>query len=102
MKKYKKKPVVIEAIKLSRETLSAVCFLKTPDGLSIEGGWLDINGNFITPGNPNEDRIMVACRIPTLEGVMLAQEGDYIIRGIKGELYPCKADIFEASYEEIE
>jgi hypothetical protein len=40
--------------------------------------------------------------IPTLEGVMLAVEGDWIIRGIKGEFYPCKPDIFEATYEPVE
>jgi hypothetical protein len=39
--------------------------------------------------------------IKTLEGEMLAEEGDYIIKGFKGEIYPCKADIFEASYQEV-
>jgi hypothetical protein len=39
-------------------------------------------------------------RIETPEGVMVANVGDYIIRGIKGELYPCKPDVFAASYEE--
>ena len=39
------------------------------------------------------------CEIPTLEGVMLAQPGDWIIRGIQGEFYPCKPDIFAATYE---
>lgn len=38
-------------------------------------------------------------RIETLEGTMEARPGDWIIRGIKGELYPCKADIFEKTYE---
>ena len=41
-------------------------------------------------------------RITTLEGVMSASMGDYIIRGIKGEIYPCKPDIFEATYEPVE
>lgn len=39
--------------------------------------------------------------ITTLEGEMRAEEGDFIIKGIKGELYPCKSDIFWASYEEV-
>lgn len=39
--------------------------------------------------------------ISTLEGDMTANQGDYIIKGIKGEIYPCKADIFEASYDEV-
>ena len=40
--------------------------------------------------------------IPTLEGMMVARPGDWIIRGVKGELYPCKADIFEATYEAVQ
>lgn len=39
--------------------------------------------------------------IPTLEGVMLASPGDWVIRGVKGEFYPCKPDIFEATHEEV-
>jgi hypothetical protein len=40
--------------------------------------------------------------IATLEGTMRANVGDYVIKGVKGELYPCKADIFELTYEEVE
>lgn len=40
--------------------------------------------------------------IPTLEGTMLADPGDWIIRGIKGEVYPCKPDIFAATYDAVE
>lgn len=40
--------------------------------------------------------------IPTLEGDMLASPGDYIIKGVQGEFYPCKPDIFEATYEGVE
>jgi hypothetical protein len=43
-----------------------------------------------------------ACEIVTLEGVMRCNIGDWIIRGVKGELYPCKPDIFEATYEEVD
>lgn len=42
------------------------------------------------------------CEIRTLEGTMRGEIGDYIIKGIAGEIYPCKPDIFEASYEEVE
>lgn len=42
------------------------------------------------------------CLINTLEGTMTGRAGDYIIRGVQGELYPCKSDIFEATYEKIE
>jgi len=44
----------------------------------------------------------VPVEIHTLEGTMLARPGDWIITGIKGELYPCKPDIFEATYEPVE
>lgn len=40
--------------------------------------------------------------IPTLEGTMLAQPGDWVITGVKGERYPCKSDIFAATYEQVE
>lgn len=40
-------------------------------------------------------------RIETLEGVMLAKNGDYLIKGVKGEIYPCKKDVFEESYEVV-
>lgn len=39
--------------------------------------------------------------IPTMEGVMIASPGDWIIKGIKGEFYPCKPDIFEATYTKV-
>lgn len=41
-------------------------------------------------------------RIQTLEGDMLARQGDWVIKGVKGEFYPCKPDIFEATYEPVE
>lgn len=40
-------------------------------------------------------------KIKTLEGVMTADIGDYIIKGVNGEFYPCKPDIFEKTYEEV-
>lgn len=44
----------------------------------------------------------VSCDLKTLEGIMRANKGDYIIQGVKGEIYPCKADIFEMTYEKVE
>ncbi len=41
-------------------------------------------------------------QIDTLEGVMTANKGDYIIQGVQGEIYPCKPDIFEMTYEIVE
>lgn len=89
--KYRKKPVVIEAVQLRWDTWNEMC---------EHAGVGDIKD-----GKPQEFLRLVAeqgrirMHIPTLEGVMVATEGDWIIRGIKGELYPCKPDIFEATYE---
>lgn len=47
------------------------------------------------------DRNRVKAMIKTLEGTMTADHGDYIILGLKGEIYPCKPDIFEKSYEPV-
>lgn len=92
MRKYRKKPVVIEAIQLkeSGENIGEVydfCGLDT--------------GNFPERGigiDPSDGKF----KITTLEGVMIAELDDYIIKGIKGEFYPCKPDIFEQTYEEVE
>lgn len=48
------------------------------------------------------DHCFMGWSIPTLEGTMIAGAGDYVIEGINGEYYPCKADIFHKSYEAIE
>jgi len=79
--KFRKKPVVIEAIQYdgSRENLAAILKL----------------GNSSIMLYP--DHLV----IKTLEGNHRADKGDWIIRGIKGELYPCKPDIFEQTYEAV-
>lgn len=80
MNKYRKKPVIIEAIQFNGLNINEI--------LQFSGQhWKVIDGKI---------------RIPTLEGNMFAQECDYIIKGIKGEFYPCKPDIFEATYEMVE
>lgn len=84
-KYYVKKPLRISAFKLGTDVL--------PEWFTKEMNvslWL-IHG---------ESDSLLGANIQTLEGVMLANLGDYIIQGIKGEIYPCKADIFEASYNE--
>ncbi len=82
--KYKKKPVVIDAIQL-----------KTMDDKFKVAEFFKGHGAFDM--SFAEDGIY----INTLEGTMHASIGDWIIRGIKGEFYPCKPNIFEATYEEI-
>ena len=86
--KYRKKPVVIEAIVFTRDNFEEVVEFTngTAHTLRIEG-------------RPNGK---CTCIIPTLEGQHIATEGDYIIRGVKGEYYPCKPDIFKQTYEEAE
>lgn len=83
--KYRKKPVVVEAFKYSKLDLD-----KT---IAVPRWWIDgcIKGVVFSDG--------VNDLIKTLEGDMKVSEGDYVIQGIKGELYPCKPDIFEATYE---
>ena len=86
--KFRKKPVVIEARQLSRESgpeLAAWC----------GGGWCSLYGR----GDRGEDISHIA--IKTLEGWMRAELGDWIIKGVAGEFYPCKPDIFAATYEAV-
>lgn len=100
--KYRKKPVVIEAVKLGWDTWSEMCdhagIGKLVDG-KPEGCYVDALGHALPEGRTSGT---IGLQIPTLEGVMLGREGDYIIKGVKGELYPCKPDIFDATYEPAE
>lgn len=82
MPKFKKKPVVIEA-ELYDGTATSV------ERVMEMGGTRGIN-------NSPEGLYIV-----TLEGTMRADRGDWIIKGVKGELYPCKPDVFEATYESV-
>lgn len=81
--KFRKKPIVIEAIQ-----------------------WTGENWEDIIPFVDSEKISMVSdgdiLKIKTLEGTMDAIQGDWIIKGIKGEYYPCKPDIFLATYEKVE
>ena len=88
MNKYRKMPVVVEAM-LFIDNASAVEILKW-------GGTPPIR----TDINPASG-IAQAILIDTLEGTMRADVGDWIIRGVKGEFYPCKPDIFKATYKAV-
>ena len=98
--KYRKKPVVIDAVQLLWSTWSEMCehagVGKLSDG-KPEGCYVDADGQ-----RTNHTDGRIGLNIPTLEGLMLGIEGDWIIRGVKGELYPCKPDIFAATYEPVE
>jgi hypothetical protein len=89
--KYKKKPVVIEAVQLTQYSLPELYRF-----LDIEG-----RGDFAQAGH-GIDSATGEFKITTLEGVMKAEINDFIIKGMKGEFYPCKPDIFEMTYEKVE
>jgi hypothetical protein len=88
---YRKKPAVIEAHRIGDDGW--------PDSI-----WQGVNENKIilhldSAGHPKQTVGHV--EIHTLEGVMRGEIGDWIIKGVKGEFYPCKPDIFAATYEPI-
>lgn len=87
IKKYRKKPVVIEVVEFKGfENIEEVQkFMKG-----------NIKLNF-----PSDNENDVYLLIDTLEGTMIAKIGDYIIKSVNGEYYPCKADIFHKTYEEV-
>jgi len=87
MAKFRKKPVVIEAVRWTgKDSYDAVA--------AFLGGTAAVFCNPLDLGG--------TVKIPTLEGTMTAGPGDWIIRGVKGEFYPCKPDIFAATYEPAE
>ena len=95
MQKFVKKPVVIEAIQYTGSNGTEIMTFvgrqlqesKPPSAMKYDK---DI---------PNEAYSII---IPTLEGYMKASKGDYVIKGVEGEFYPCKPDIFEKTYDVVE
>ena len=81
MSKFRKKPVVIDAIQWTGDNREEIDEFMGESRRKIPGNGLQIY---------------------TLEGIMDASVGDYIIKGVKGEFYPCKPDIFEMTYEPVE
>jgi hypothetical protein len=93
MGKFRKKPVVIEAWQFRPDDFPFPQ-VDIPDWISL--AWF---AETIETRDGKQYRGGAIISIPTLEGVMRANPGDWIIRGVKGEVYPCKPDIFEATYE---
>lgn len=89
--KFRKKPVIIEA-----ELVTTILGLMKSEWKSLPQWVKDNyeNGNII----PLNDKL----NIRTLEGMMDAGHDDYLIKGVKGEIYPCKKDIFKETYDKIE
>ncbi len=81
MGKYRKKPIVIEAFQWMMD--------------EVPNWWRDKSDEFTI--NVRSGSVF----IPTLEGTHETKPGDFIIKGVRGELYPCKPDIFEMTYEEV-
>ena len=96
MTKYRKKAIVIEAFQMTKE--------RRWDN-SEWPGWLQLawqkevgeGALFPEPGTPPQDQLYIV----TLEGMHKVEWNDWIIQGVKGEIYPCKPDIFELTYEEV-
>lgn len=90
--KYKKKPVIIDAIQF--------------DGLNLEEIKEFVGDKLIydiidSAWQVGKGRPHILMKIKTLEGDMCVSEMDYIIKGVEGEFYPCKPDIFYKTYEEV-
>lgn len=91
--KYRTKPVEIEAVQWTGLNLEEVKNFADESLIYaiIDSAW-----------KAGKDRPRVVMKIKTLEGDMKVSEGDYIVKGLKGEFYPCKPDVFEMKYEPIE
>ena len=87
--KYRKKPVIIEAWEFTKKALGS------------NDSWVRLYRNELHLISQYSGEVLYI-EIDTLEGTMRADLGDIIIKGVQGELYPCKPDIFEATYEIVE
>ena len=85
--KYRKKPVIIEAIQFEDNSDRIIEIHEFMGGDTIRVNYEDKDNPYM--------------KIETLEGIMKASVGDYIIKGVNGEFYPCKPDIFEKTYERV-
>lgn len=83
MPKFRKKPVVIEAVQWTGDNLREIKAFMGVESVPYDAG---------------KDSFL----IHTLEGNHEASKGDWVIRGVKGEFYPCKPDIFDQTYEKVE
>jgi len=95
--KFRKKPVVIEAFQMTEKRRNDN--REWPEWLNRAWNRPAAEGSvWIDPSDPTRQRLVCG----TLEGVYQISWNDWIIQGVKGELYPCKPDIFEATYEKVD
>jgi len=92
MAKFQKRPLEVEAVQVKTEVMSY--FTEHPIWLSKAYD----NGTLTSKIGPNGQLILVK----TPEGTMIAHDRDWIVRGITGEIYPCKPEIFAATYDPLE
>jgi hypothetical protein len=85
MSKFRKKPVIIEAVRFVGSNFEECC---------------DFIGESNLADGTSEDEKYIG--IATLEGIMDCRESDWIIKGVMGEFYPCRSDIFEKTYEPVD
>jgi len=89
--KFRKKPVEIEAVKLVDDNPGEIV------------GWINDNGgDAFMRGGPGGGSLGGTVAIQTLEGTMWATQGDWVIKGVAGEFYPCKPEIFAETYEPVQ
>lgn len=86
--RYRKKPIVVEAMRFED---TDECLMALSDELGLD----PVRVDYADKDNP-------IIKIDTLEGEMNGHVGDYVVKGIRGEFYLCRADIFEEIYEEVE
>lgn len=93
---YRKKPVIIEAVQLTKNNLLSENKPKLPVWFTeaVKDGKIQV---VVTEKIDNS----LYAIVHTLEGKMMANANDWIIKGIKGEFYPCKPDVFEQTYERV-
>ena len=94
MSKYRKKPVIIEAFEYDGDLINSQGAFYIPDW--AQKAYKE-NILYFESKNDNPPELF----IKTLEGNMKVSEGDYVIQGVNGELYPCKPDIFKKTYEPV-
>jgi len=90
--RYTKKPITIQAVQFTEQVAQAYCFdgEDLPDGMAFKGSNLH---------PPTRVILSLTVGIETLEGFMTVSIDDWVIKGVQGEYYPCKPDIFEVTYD---
>ena len=96
MTRYRKRPIEIEAVQFTGDNEYEIAKFM---GIPIAGLQMSVDTVFRADGDYRKNTHI---HIHTLEGTMTANCGDFIIKGVKGEFYPCKPDIFDETYEEVD